>query len=560
MSAEKLKVVLCWHMHQPDYRDPTTGEYLRPWSYLHAIKDYVDMAAHLESVPKARAVVNFAPVLLEQLTDYATQIAGFLDGGKPLSDPLLAQLATAAGPRTDSGKRQLIDACLRANQQRLIDRFEPYSRLAALARRAQADPMILQYLGEQFFADLTVWYHLAWMAETVRRADPLVGEMTRKATDFSLDDRTALLRLIGRLIAGVIPRYRRLAERGQVELSTSPFAHPMLPLLLDLNTARAAMPAIDLPDGGNYPGGVVRANWHMAEGLRVFEHHFGFLPSGCWPSEGGVCDSTMQLLSSHAMQWAASGESVLSNSLAHAGTEKDPSSQHRPYRVGPAQTVCFFRSDSLSDDIGFNFQTWHADDAISHLADRLESIRTNLAEPGQHVVSIILDGENAWESYPENGYHFLSALYSQLAEHPTIELTTFSKALAKGVSVASLDTLVAGSWVYGTFSTWVGEAAKNRAWDILIEAKSHFDRHAGGLPDDVREAAIEQLAVCEGSDWFWWLGDEGNTGSVQSFEQLFRHHVSRLYELLNLTPPDYLDMPIDYGSTQQVGAMRRAGT
>jgi alpha-amylase/alpha-mannosidase (GH57 family) len=561
--AARLPVVLLWHMHQPQYRDAITGEYTLPWTYLHAIKDYTDMAAHLEANPAARAVVNFSPVLLEQLEDIAARVAAHLKSGAPLPDPVLGLLGPDPLPPEGPPRLALLNACLRAQRKQMIERFGPYLELATIADTL-ATPERVGYASDHFIHDLAVWYHLAWLGETVRRSDPLVAQLTARGRNFSGEQRRALLALIGALVAQVIPRFRALAERGQCELSVTPYAHPILPLLLDFNCARDAVPAMALPGHAAYPGGSARAVWHVEEAIRAFTRAFGVRPAGCWPAEGAVSDATLELLAAHGFRWAASGGAVLHNSLAlgdpHAARE--PRSYNRPYRPRGAGIDCFFRDDNLSDLIGFSYATWHGDDAAHNLASELSQLARRYDGDSNHAVLIALDGENAWEHYPFNGYYFLRALYAVLASHPLIELTTLSACLARGLEPAPLPQVVAGSWVHGTLATWMGDPDKNRAWDLLCEAKVAFDRAAGGAAADAgaREAAGRQLALCESSDWFWWFGDYNPAESVSQFDRLFRRQLVTLYRRLGLDAPASLAQPISTGAgaPEHGGVMRRA--
>ena len=550
-------------MHQPEYRDAINGRYHLPWTYLHTIKDYHDMAVIMERIPKARAVVNFVPILLEQIEDYALQINGYLIQGKEIKDPLLAALAMPSLPNTREERIALIKACLRANEQRLISRYQPYRKLAKLASMIIEDQQVIDYFQDGYLADILMWYHIAWLGETVRRDDVRVQMLIEKGKLFTLKDRRTLLEIIGEIITNITGRYRRLAENGQVELSMTPYAHAMLPLLLDFNSAREAMPDVTLPVASAYPGGEDRSEWHIRKGIEVFKRHFGIEPRGCWPAEGGVSEEFLALLSRYRFGWAASGETVLRNSLsrpASAGPVTPEVGLHRAYRVGKTHPACFFRDDGLSDLIGFTYSTWHADDAVSNLISHLETIAEGYNGDHDRVVSIILDGENAWEYYPENGFHFITALYKRLSEHPRINLTTFSEFLGNAGVVHDMTSLVAGSWVHGTFSTWIGDVDKNRGWDLLCEAKQVFDAAvaSGQLSDEQLEAAYRQLAVCEGSDWFWWFGDYNPAESVSNFEHLFRLHLSSLYQLIGKLPPESLTHVISHGSGSpaQGGVMR----
>lgn len=553
----KLKVVLCWHMHQPEYRDLSSGAYRLPWTYLHAIKDYVDMAAHLEATPEAKAVVNFVPTLLEQIDDYAKQVEDFLQGKGVLRDPLLAALYNPVMPPESDLRRQLVRSCLRVNHKTVIARFDTFARLVEIANWLETNQHAYEYVSEQYLVDIVVWYHLGWIGETVRRTDNRVKRLMEKDAHFTLHDRHELMVVISELLSGVIDRYRALAQRGQVELAMTPYAHPIAPLLLDIQSARDAMPDVLMPSVAQYPGGEERMQRHIDRGKEVFKRYFGFVPKGCWPAEGSVSELTLRLLEKNGYTWAATGANVLANTLARYGVHSD-FGVHQAYRMDQGKLNCFFRDDGLSDLIGFTYSDWHADDAVGNFIHHLEQIADASSHCAETTVSIILDGENAWEYYPENGYYFLSTLYRKLSAHPRLQLTTYSEALGQGVRSTELPGLVAGSWVYGTFSTWIGDPDKNRGWDMLADAKRCYDKVAasGKLSASQLDAADLQLSLCEGSDWFWWFGDYNPSDSVSDFERMFRTHLAHLYQVLGEEPPEYLSHSFSQGS----GAPAMGGT
>ncbi|MDD5242365.1 MAG: glycoside hydrolase family 57 protein, partial [Sulfuricella sp.] len=500
MIEKKLYLILCWHMHQPDYRNLTTGEYILPWTYLHAMKDYTDMAAHLEHHPKARAVFNFVPVLLDQLEDYSRQ---FEEG--TLRDPLLALLGEKDLDRISAGQRKLIfDSCFRSNRAMMIDPYPAYKRLSDLFKYQETHgEAALDFLSGQYLADLLVWYHLAWCGETVRRNNELVVRLMTKGSHFTPADRRNLLDLIGKTIQGLIPRYRKLADSGQIEISTTPHYHPIVPLMIDFNAARESMPGVTLPGAAYYPGGLKRASFHILSAIESHRTRFGSAPQGVWPAEGGVSQAAATVFAEYGCRWMASGEAVLVNSLRGLdGSRPLPDRMnylYRPYRLatGDHEIVSFFRDDNLSDKIGFEYAKWFGRDAVTNFIHELEKIWQETPEDENPVVSVIMDGENAWEYYPYNGYYFLSEMYEALEAHPFIRTTTFKDYLdnsvedsdiqgqlplglanngsGSNVAMGELPYLVAGSWVYGTFSTWIGSPDKNRAWDLLCAAKLSFD-------------------------------------------------------------------------------------
>jgi alpha-amylase/alpha-mannosidase (GH57 family) len=570
-----LDFVLLWHMHQPDYRDPESGEFCMPWVYLHAIKDYADMAGHLERCPGMRAVVNFAPVLLDQIEDYADQFAT-----GHWRDPLLRLLGRPDGtPFTDDERALVLGQCFNANHRQLIAPYGAYERLHELAYAGEGDGRdALGYLSERYLLDLLVWYHLAWTGETVRRAAPLVTELMTIGSAFTHAQRLALRDLIGTLVATIIPRYRRLAEAGQVELSATPHWHPLAPLLLDFESAREARPELPLPRAAGYPGGAERVAFQWRTAVASHARRFGIPPTGMWPAEGGVSDALVRAVTGSGIAWLASGEKVLEHSLKAAGRPVADRDDwlYRPYRLSmhsEQQAIAgFFRDDRLSDLIGFEYRNWDGGHAATHFVGELEAILARATRGERRTVSVMVDGENAWEYYPFNAYYFLSSLYDQLAAHPRIRPTTFrddltahareraTRTAASGIG--ELPVVVAGSWVYGDFTTWIGSPDKNAAWDLLAAAKQAADDvlGSGRLSDADRDAVLCRLAVCEASDWFWWFGDYNPATSVERFDRLYRANLAHVYRLLHLPAPLALQAPISRGAAaaRSEGAIRRA--
>jgi alpha-amylase/alpha-mannosidase (GH57 family) len=567
-DAKRLELVLCWHMHQPDYRDYATGEFTQPWVYLHAIKDYADMAAHLERHPGVRAVVNLVPVLLDQLEDYADQFAT----GR-LRDPLLAILGRdESTPLTRPEREVIVTRCFRANHEKMVQPYPAYKGLHDLfITLEQQGRKAVDYVSDRYCYDLVTWYHLAWMGETIKRSSELVARLMTAGMGFTPADRRALLDLVGEIVAGTIPRYARLAEGGRIELSTTPHYHPLGPLLLDFRAAREARPELPLPAAEAYPGGAVRMRAHLEGALASHARRFGAPPAGVWPAEGAISAALLGMLAERGCRWTASGAGVLANTLRSAGaaTPEGGTAEHRPWRMSGAQLTCFFRDDRLSDLVGFEYSKWHGAEAATNFVAELEAIAGRATADGPPLVSVILDGENCWEYYPYNGFYFLDELYGKLASHPFIRTATFADVVGVPPDGArprarppELPRVTAGSWVHGDLTTWIGSPEKNRAWDLLVAAKQSFDLAVASqrLTADEIAAAERQLAACESSDWFWWMGDYNPAFAVASFDQLYRASLARLYGLLRLPAPPVLAQPISLGAghPELGGAMRRA--
>ena len=575
-NRPKLYLNLYWHMHQPDYRDTVNNEYVLPWTYLHAIKDYSDMAFHLEANPKARVTFNFVPILLEQLEDYSCQFKK-----NEIRDPLLSLLVHENLAGLDQEQCQLVvQSCFKSHHEKMLSPFPHYQRLLQIYQLVEemACNDELHYLSGQYKADLLVWYHLAWCGESLRRNNKVIQSLMTKGVLFTLEDRRQLFNVIGETISGLIPRYKALMQRKQIEISTTPYCHPILPLLLDFKSTLDAMPYAPLPQYVEYAGGYSRAVEHVVTAKKFHANLFGEEPNGMWPAEGGVSAAALSLMAEHGVKWAATGQTVLVNSLlkSHLSVSDKNVYLYQPYRVtnGKHDILCFFRDDNLSDKIGFEYAKMHTPDAIKDFIQTLEHIQQSetleASNNKSKVVSVILDDENAWEYYPYNGYYFLSELYEALANHPDIEMTTFSDMVelyqskqykTKRITAPALPQVAAGSWVYGTFSTWIGSKDKNLAWDLFCIAKKTYDSvlSKGNLNADQLVACERQLAICEGSDWFWWFGDYNSSDSVASFDKLYRLNLINLYTLLQQPIPDELHSSISTGSgnADNAGTMRR---
>jgi alpha-amylase/alpha-mannosidase (GH57 family) len=573
-AAPGVDVLLMWHMHQPDYRDLSTGEFRMPWVYLHALKDYSDMAWHLEQNPQVRVVVNFVPVLLDQLEDYADQFAS-----RHLRDPLLRLLDhDEQVPLTDAQRAFAFDQCFRANQERLISPFPGYRHLHDLYKsvKAQGEDLIA-YLSDRYILDLVTWYHLAWTGETVRRGSSVVMRLIGKGSNYTREDRGQLLDEIGSVVAHIIPRYRALAQSGHVEITTTPHNHPLSPLMLDFRATLDALPQAPLPSASFYPGGRERVSRHLDSALRTHWQRFAQTPRGMWPAEGAVSAAFASLMASRGVSWAATSQGVLELSQhvsrvaakSHGAAPEDVAagSMHQPWElptVAPGM-LFFFRDDRLSDLIGFVYSGWHGRDAADNLIGELVAIADRASGGPRPLVSIILDGENAWEYYPYNGFFFLSDLYRSLGEHPRIRTFTGSDIVDRAMQgleqdrVGTLPVLGSGSWVYGNLATWIGSTDKNRAWDLLCAAKMAYDQvmASGQLTEQQRALAQAQLADCEASDWFWWPGDDNPSESVGAFESLFRLKLGNLYRFLALPVPEELMSAFSRGHQ---GAVEAGGT
>jgi alpha-amylase/alpha-mannosidase (GH57 family) len=542
MLKKPLCVAFLWHMHQPDYRETQTSEVYLPWTRLHAVKDYYDMAAHVERAGNVHVTINLVPSLLDQLEAYSSGKVNEVQATLTLQD------AATLDPRE---KAFLLRTFFQLSPVHML---RPYPRYMELyERRGMADDRGefsagLSLYTTQDYRDLQLWYNLAWCGPELRK-NPEIAGLLEKGRGFSEEDKRGLLEIQCAFIGRILPYYRRLAESRAVEFSISPYYHPILPLLCDLRTARESLPSIDLPaDSYVYPQD---AKEHIHRALENYSRNFGHSAQGMWPSEGALSDAALALARDAGLRWLASDENVLWNSLSREGRVHkllSPERKYAAYRWGgdDCGPCLFFRDHTLSDLFGFSYCHWDPAAAVSDFMGRLRAIHQSLPDDGRcYVVPIILDGENAWEHYPGNGAEFLQALYQQLANSSDVRTVTFAEYLELEPFREPLPSIVSGSWIYGNLATWIGHPEKNRAWELMAAARRTLssaqlqDANARSV-----EAALREMMIAEGSDWLWWFGDDHPTENAAEFDSLFRSRLKNVYMLLGEVPPADLHEPI----------------
>ncbi len=530
--ASSVRVALLWHMHQPSYRDPLRDVQLLPMVFLHAVKDYHEMLHVLLRCPGARATFNLVPALLDQLED----VAGHAE------KDLFLQTVLAPPAQVDEAERgKLLAYLFMADEKHQVLPLPRYYQLLQKKERMTGRVLPGLIFDDAEFLDLCVLFLLAWTGTAAREEEPLVQELLRKGAGFTQGEKEALVRRLLAKAGEVIPLYREALATGRVELSTTPYYHPILPLLFDLKNARATERDLPLPVTGN--GFAADAPLQLDRALARSTALFGGPPAGVWPAEGAVSEETLALLSSRGIAWAATDEEVLGRSLgADLSRFPERARLYRPYRLRGEGTAIFFRDRALSDLIGFSYQRWDARAAVEHFLGQVREIRAALPfEDG--VIPVILDGENAWEHYPRNGRDFLDQLYAALAREPGVKMATLSQALASS-RPAPLERLVAGSWIGGRLSTWVGHAEKNAGWELLGTTREALEGARGRAPEADWVRAREELLAAEGSDWFWWLGDDHFSTISDRFDEIFRLHLQNVYRALGERPPTRLFEPI----------------
>ncbi|MBV9386054.1 MAG: glycoside hydrolase [Chroococcidiopsidaceae cyanobacterium CP_BM_ER_R8_30] len=556
-----LYVAFIWHQHQPLYKShqdvaqPAFRHYHLPWVRLHGAKDYLDLVLLLERYPKLHQTVNLVPSLILQLEDY---IAG------TALDPYLAVSLTSTEQLDGEQRQYIIEHFFDANYSTLI---APHPRYAQLyqQRQEKGQAWCLENWQLQDYSDLLAWHNLAWI-DPLFWDDPEIAAWLQQGRDFTLSDRQRIYSKQRQILSRIIPQHRQMQEAGQLEVTTTPYTHPILPLLADTNASQVAVPNMTLP--------MRRFQWaediprHLRLSWDLYRDRFGREPLGLWPSEQSVSPQILPDIVKQGFQWICSDEAVLGWTLKHFfhrggnGNVLEPELLYQPYRLTTTagDLAIVFRDHRLSDLIGFTYASMEPKHAAEDLVRNLEAIAyqlkqrqtsgsTALEQPW--LVNIALDGENCWEFYQQDGKPFLENLYQMFSDHTELQLVTVSEYLAKFPATTTIpaNELHSGSWVDGSFTTWIGDPVKNRAWDLLAEARAVLAKHPEATEEN-NPAAWEALYAAEGSDWFWWFGEGHSSNQDDVFDLLFREHLCELYQALNEPVPPYLRQPVETNTTR----------
>ncbi len=539
MADTPLNIAFLWHMHQPCYKDPFSGIYTLPWVRLHGVKDYLDTLKILEEFPSIRQTFNVVPSLLEQLNDYIENKA---------MDRHLELTLKPAGSLTAEERIFIVEYFFLANWDTMVKPYPRYYELLVKrGLRYSKDDIgrTIRYFTDHDIRDLQVLFNLSWIDPMFRESDPFLKALVNKERDYTEEEKGILISKQFDILKQIIPEYRKLSSSGQIEISVSPFYHPILPLLWDTDSARIAMPRVKLPKKRfSHPEDAIS---QIRMGVAFFEKTFGFKPNGMWPSEGSVSEEVADAISKERIKWIATDEEVLGRSLErplrnNEGTVIDPDALYRPYRY--ADLSLFFRDHRLSDQIGFVYASWSAEKAVDDFISRLSQIRGSLPKNEPYIVPVILDGENAWEYYQNDGQDFLKTLYAALSNDRRFKTVTMSEYIEEHGQGVPLKKLHAGSWINSDFHVWIGHEEDNLAWDYLSLARDDLDAYAKNHPKADLSEAWKALYAAEGSDWNWWYGDEHTTESQEEFDELFRNYLMKVYEVIGGTVPPNFYVPI----------------
>jgi alpha-amylase/alpha-mannosidase (GH57 family) len=544
----RVHVVLLWHMHQPQYRDPETGRYVLAWTRLHALKDYWGMVAMLKEFPNFHATFNVVPSLGMQLEEYASG---------EFNEPWFSLAFKSADDLTREDKAEILARAFQVNHERLMSRWPRFVELYEWSQPAGGAQAQVSFT-QRDWRDLQLLSQLAWMEETWFEKDSVVSRLASKGKEFTENDKSALKAKQLELLGLVLPEYRAVAQTGQIELSTTPFYHPILPLICDSDIARVANPSTPLPR---------RAYRHPEDAReqlrRACEYHervFGAKPAGLWPSEGSVSDQALTIAAEEGFQWFGTDEGVLGRTL-NAGFFRDakgiPANADRLYQplrvqLGGNPMTGLFRDHHLSDLIGFVYSRMDGKAAAADLHGRLRELGEHVQTSQPLTVCLFLDGENAWEYYPGNGREFLREFYGRIQGDQDFRALTATEAIAAAGHIPTNPGIFPASWISANFDVWIGHSEDVAAWELLWDAREAYGKAAdaqkqgrdGAPTETALKEAMESLLAAEGSDWCWWFGPEHSTANDAEFDALYRKHLTAVYLALGQVAPQELAKPI----------------
>jgi alpha-amylase/alpha-mannosidase (GH57 family) len=544
----RVHLMMLWHMHQPQYRDPSSGRYVLPWTRLHALKDYWGMVRVLEEFPRVHATFNMVPSLCAQLEEYASE---------KFDETWYSAAFRPAAQLTAEDKAEILTRAFQINYDHLLARWPRYVELHSWAC-SQGSERAKQSFGERDWRDLQLLSQLAWMDEEYLATDPVVSRLSRKGADFTEADKQQLAEKQAELLGRVLPEYRKAAATGQIEISATPFYHPILPLLCDTDIAKISNPGTPLPAPAfRHPED---AREQLVRARKYHERVFGKLPEGLWPSEGSVSEQALGIAAELGFKWFATDEGVLGRTLSAgfgrdaAGVPDNADKLYSPLRVraGGREMVGFFRDHYLSDLVGFVYSRMDAGAAAEDLYRRIRAIGERVSIGRPLTVSLILDGENAWEYFPGGGREFLRQFYRRVDNDPDIIALTASEAAASAGDIPRNNGIFPASWISANFDVWIGSGEDVTAWEHLNRARDFYqqqaDNAARGYPKSPTPkqlaASYEAVLAAEGSDWCWWYGPEHSSANDAEFDAFYRKLLTEVYVSLGAEAPDVLASPI----------------
>jgi alpha-amylase/alpha-mannosidase (GH57 family) len=531
-----LRIAFLWHFHQPDYL--SNEEYILPWTRFHGVKDYFDFPEIFFDHPSLKQTINLVPSLIQQIEDYTHSIH---------FDKVLNLSLINPNDLTDTQKKEILTNFFYCNR---INQIEKYPRFNELHEKSKTPNAINDFQTSDWI-DLQVYYNLSWVGEFSKKSG-ICRRLLLKERNFSLVERNELMKYHIEVLQKILPQYKTLSDLGQIELSLSPFYHPILPLLCNLKTANEALSDLDLSAlEFSYPED---AKMQISKSIDYLGKFFSKKINGIWSSEGSLSNEVLDIMIELGFTWTASDEKILYNSSSNL----QATAKYFPYKYtkNGKEINLFFRDNKLSDKIGFEYSKWNPNDAANDFINELNQIRRQIEfnhganSLDEAVVTVILDGENCWEYYKNNGIDFLNLLFEKLSASE-FETVLFSD-IKPAENSRWVNSIKAGSWINGDFAIWISSKQAQTAWKLLANARHIFEITKNSISKENYDEVYENLLIAEGSDWFWWYHSTHHSELEPEFDLLFRNRLQTVYRLMEIEVPNELFKPIcDFSQSSQ---------
>lgn len=543
--AKKLSVAFYWHMHQPVYE--LDGVFYMPWARLHAVKDYLDMVNILEKFPKLKLNFDVVPALIDDILQYTEQ---------GLNDIHSTITLTPIEELDNSEKEYILNNFFNSKYETMVRKYPRYKDLSY--KRYFEEKTNPQDFTDQEYSDIIALFNLSWIDPSHHNRYEGLSELIAKGENYTLEDRRKIIDIHQQIMRDIIPTYKKYIEEGRIELTTSPYYHPIMPILCDYETTTA-----NLPETENLP-----VNFELKEdahqqvrlALDKIEATLGKRPKGFWASEYCLTDEVLKLLAEEGINWTISDETILSKSIGFEfvrdfkGNLEDPYYLLKTYNYNTEDSDIniIFRDSHLPNLINFEYCNVDAKVASNDLYNKIKSVQNKLlVSPDEnHLLTIALDGENCWEAYENDGNDFLESIYSKITSDDSIETVLISDYISADRNPKILTKIHPGSWINKNFNFWIGEPVKNLAWQYLCNVRNDILNILESNPEK-KDAVMKEIYIAEGSDWFWWYGEPNNSGQDNVFDFLFREHLKNTYKILGVNPPKYLDVSIIESASKQ---------
>ncbi len=539
-NQKKLSLAIYWHMHQPVYE--LDGTYLMPWVRLHAVKDYLDMVLFLEKFPSLKLNFDIVPALLDSIIDYQNNDCHDIHSELSVADVYNL---------TDEEKSFIINNFFMTKFETMVYKNPTYRDL--YQKRFSTDVADINMFTLQEYSDLMAVFNLVWIDPVHYDRYPRLKDLWDKKNGYTREDRIEILDIQRKIIREIVPTYKKYIQTGRIEITTSPYYHTIIPILVDIkSSAKTGLTSEGLPSS---LGMLDDARVQIRSGLDRIEEVFGVRPKGMWPPELCIGPKTLGMFAREGIKWTISDEGILSNSINFnfvrdfKGNLNDPYHLLKVYnyQTKKSEIDIIFRDRSIPNLINFEYAGINAKMAAGDLYEKIKTIQNKLlvSPDDSHLLTIASDCENCWENYENDGIEFLENIYNLIENDNTLETVLISDYIETDKHKKSLKKIYSGSCIDKTFRFWIGDPEKNKAWAYLKKAKDDLEAYISANRKNPNiPIAKREFLIAQGSDWFWWYGEPNNSGQDFLFDYMFRERLKHVYQLLDIPVPEYLDKTI----------------